>query len=272
MKINFYHPTSALKPFVKLYIEVEFDNHGQRWWIPADLRNQLFIVHRGKPRVETVKEAYYHDYLAVRGCFDQPLAVSFGSEKVQALVIEFTPIGLNQIFGIEGQEVKNAFVPLETLIDEKQFSEFKETISNKTDVGLTVEALNKHLEEKINTAKPLNRAFLDALNLVFQAKGDIKTVELAEKVDVNERTLLRYFKKYTGLSTKEYLNQIRFQEACKVILKSTDSPENKLKTILGFYDQSHMINSFSKYAGTSPGKIDELDAGWVQLLLQKDIY
>lgn len=272
MQINTYRPEAVLEPFIRSYIYIEFENFDQRWWLPADTRNQLFIVFDGAPKVETGGQTYVHDQLALRGAFNQPVAVSFESKATRALVIEFTEIGILHLLGVEGKVIKNAFTPLKNVLDENIYKFFQNLRDQELFDKHIVDNLNRYFSEKKPTVTEGESNFIKALKRIYQTSGGVKIKPLADHVSVSDKTLLRYFKKYTGFSTKEYINIVRFQHACIKLLKRELTPKEKLDSIRGFYDQAHLINDFQKYAGTSPGKLDQLDSGWVNFLLQNNIY
>ncbi len=93
--------------------------------------------------------------------------------------------------------------------------------------------------------------FDHALSLIYQSLGTIKVAQLAAMVGWSSRHLNRLFRLHTGLSTKAFVQIIRFQHACKQLYIA---PENSLNAALelGFFDQSHLIKDYKKRLLSSP--------------------
>lgn len=91
------------------------------------------------------------------------------------------------------------------------------------------------------------------INDIHLANGQISVHELSKKNFTTVRQLERNFKKYIGLSPKEYSNIIRFQNALSMIKNS-----NKGRSLLdiafecGYYDHSHLSNEIKRNTGLSP--------------------
>lgn len=80
--------------------------------------------------------------------------------------------------------------------------------------------------------------------------------ELASNNYISVRQLERQFKKHIGLSPKEYLNIVRFQNAIKLIRKS-----DKRRSLLdiafecGYYDHSHFTSEIKTITGILPSQL-----------------
>lgn len=91
------------------------------------------------------------------------------------------------------------------------------------------------------------------INDIHSTNGQISIYELAKRHFTTVRQLERNFKKFIGLSPKEYSNIIRFQNALRLIKKS-----NQNRSLLdiafecGYYDHSHLNNEFKRNTGLSP--------------------
>lgn len=88
---------------------------------------------------------------------------------------------------------------------------------------------------------------------IHSTNGQISVFELSKRNFTTVRQLERNFKKYIGLSPKEYSNIIRFQNALSIIKNS-----NQNRSLLdiafecGYYDHSHLTNEIKRNTGLSP--------------------
>ncbi len=77
--------------------------------------------------------------------------------------------------------------------------------------------------------------------------------EMAEFCNISENYLRRLFKKYTGLSPKEYIDAARINRASE-LLSSSDMKIMEIAEFLGYQDPYHFIRRFTKLTGCSPGR------------------
>ncbi|MBD2464387.1 AraC family transcriptional regulator [Oscillatoria sp. FACHB-1407] len=64
--------------------------------------------------------------------------------------------------------------------------------------------------------------------------------------------LLRTFRKQVGLPPHEYLNQVRFRQAKKLLVQG--QPIREVAHVTGFADQSHLTRQFKRMIGVTPGQ------------------
>jgi len=101
--------------------------------------------------------------------------------------------------------------------------------------------------------KSKNIQIQSVINDIHSTNGQISICELSKRNFTTVRQLERSFKKFIGLSPKEYSNIIRFQNALSLIKKS-----NQNRSLLdiafecGYYDHSHLTNDFKRNTGLSP--------------------
>lgn len=82
-------------------------------------------------------------------------------------------------------------------------------------------------------------------------KEDLNLDQLADQCGLNKFYLVHSFKKATGTTPINYLNQLRLQEAEK-LLKTTDLPVAEIAQDVGFSSQNGFSQSFRRFKGVSP--------------------
>lgn len=76
--------------------------------------------------------------------------------------------------------------------------------------------------------------------------------ELAKLIQMNPFILVRKFRKSTGLTPHQYLNNLRIIQARKFIHKGLDLKQVAVNC--GFSDQSHLTRKFKSLVGVTPGR------------------
>lgn len=91
---------------------------------------------------------------------------------------------------------------------------------------------------------------------IHSTKGQISIRELSKRNFTTIRQLERNFKRFVGLSPKEYSNIIRFQNAFSMIKKSDENRSFlDIAFECGYYDHSHLTNEIKRNTGLSPSQL-----------------
>jgi two-component system response regulator YesN len=82
-------------------------------------------------------------------------------------------------------------------------------------------------------------------------KTEISLEALADEIKVTPQYLSKLIKDDTGITFKEYINELRIEEAKRQLRQ----PETSIKTVgydVGYNDTSYFIRTFKKYEGITP--------------------
>ena len=122
----------------------------------------------------------------------------------------------------------------------------------------TVSSRKHFLENFISTLFKENLSRQD--RMVFSVaenirvlKGNVDIGELARSNHISIRQLERRFKKHIGLTIKAFSDIIRFTRAKKAISELPDTSLLEIAFDAGFFDHSHMSNTFKRISGANPG-------------------
>jgi transcriptional regulator GlxA family with amidase domain len=97
-----------------------------------------------------------------------------------------------------------------------------------------------------------NEIAKESVELLFQMKGQISVVELAQRLGISKRNLERRFSQEIGLSPKQLAKTIRLQALLKMLNQSQSKSLTELALECGYYDQAHFIKDFKEFTGLSP--------------------
>ena len=109
---------------------------------------------------------------------------------------------------------------------------------------------NQFFPDKLK--KP-NYFLLQVIETIQLHKGQIKVEVLASKHFTTVRQLERGFRQHIGISPKELINLVRYQNAMTAIQKR--KPGRSILSIAidhGYYDHAHLTNEFKRYNGVVP--------------------
>ncbi len=97
-------------------------------------------------------------------------------------------------------------------------------------------------------------AILKVQHWLHAAKNqEIILAEMAELAGLEVRTLLRRFKKATGMTTGEYVQRMRVDRA-KELLQTTKLPFDRIAWDVGYSDASAFRKVFQKIVGLPPNE------------------
>ena len=106
-------------------------------------------------------------------------------------------------------------------------------------------AKDKQLKEQL---------YSDILDYIsWHAGGNLRVSEVAAYFGYNEKYLTTFFKKYSGITLKQYILQTKM-ELAKSALSETTGPISQIAFSLGFSDAHNFSNAFHKVTGLSPSE------------------
>ena len=187
--------------------------------------------------------------------------------RIGMFAIKFQPWALTELFKINMSELTNKVVsndvlPSLALQEIKQIAVCNLTFKEKV---AQMEHWFKHYLFKINYI-PLNNQ--KAVQLIIDHKGALDIKDIRDQLNISERSVERYFKKYVGLPPKFYSRIIRFASIFNMI---TSKPVNwqDVYFLAGYFDQSHFIKNFKEFTGEEPSKYGFDEKNMANFFLKK---
>ena len=117
------------------------------------------------------------------------------------------------------------------------------------------EVANSLLQELARAArpKPDHRNFAYAVNLLRSSHGQISISDLANRADMNPRTLQRHFVDHFGVTPKFFARRLRLNRAALMADNRLEVFWADIAAASGFHDQAHLINEYQSLIGLTPG-------------------
>jgi AraC-like DNA-binding protein len=95
---------------------------------------------------------------------------------------------------------------------------------------------------------------------MLRYREEINLEEIAGIVHMAPASVCRFFKSNTGLTIFEYLNKIKIDYACKLLL-NTDLNVVDISYDCGFNNLSHFNKQFRRFIGKTPTQFRNLREG-----------
>ena len=160
--------------------------------------------------------------------------------------------GTTPFFSHPISELKNSFAEIDDIWDLKS-SEIIHRI--QYDCKTTEERIdlwNRHFLSQIDKTHGEDPCLSAAIDLIESNKGSINIDYLAGSVGLSSRQLERNFKQRIGMTPKQLCRNLRFKHVFNHLLNFPIESWAAIALACGYYDQSHMINEFKQYTGSSP--------------------
>lgn len=122
-----------------------------------------------------------------------------------------------------------------------------------TEIIVKVESKLLNVLKKNNLKR--NCLIQASMHYMFGSKGIVSIRSLSEKLCYSERHIRRMFQSELGVSPKEILNIIRFQNILHELKIDSSPCFTEIAMKYGYYDQSHFCKNFKGLYGVSPSEI-----------------
>lgn len=253
MKFEFAIPSSTLQPYIKQYWAIENvldKEHEQR--IIATGLPELTFYFGNRP---TSKQRNIEGNILLNGQQNNHYDLLI-KDRLSMFSVTFQPNGLSHFLKMPISELQNQTVSVENLgkifmphLEEQLF----EAITFKERIGL-IEAFFIGLLKK-STISVDHKRMKQSIELISKGKTNIEI--LASNVCLSRKQFERIFLAHIGISPKQFLKIVRFQNAIFIKQNSKTKSLTDLAYEAAYYDQSHFINETKELTGHSPKKLFE---------------
>lgn len=185
--------------------------------------------------------------------------------QLDLLITDISMSGENGLQLIERLRNKGFSVPCIVLTGYSDFEYAKKSISlgvvnyllKPVDVQELKETMEHLFLKKIYTDRVHICASLskEVLFIKKEIETNFKTFnmnEIAEKIGLSKEYLYRIYKKETGMAVKDYLLEVRMNNACKYLSECGTYKIYEVCEMIGYDDQIHFSKIFKKKFGITP--------------------
>lgn len=236
--------------------EIYFLNQGEREFVCAG-RN--ITLHEGEVFLARPDVLHY----------------AYGEEKHQKFGVEFTEKYISRyLTAISRTQYLSVFEKNHIVLDKKEADEFRRVYGDTLEsfqrkpreeelcfAGILVMLgiLKKALLRQENTQDAVEGTIPEipenlriVLTYIRTHYAGIRSLEMiAQECYVNKYYLSRSFRKYMGMTVMEYINILRLEQACELLVK-TELGVGEIAENCGYVNRSHFSTLFRKNMGESP--------------------
>lgn len=173
--------------------------------------------------------------------------------------VRFMPSQTAALFGKSGIELRDQAFPAGDCLKNLNVQPIWKTLKEKEDVFIEFDKVFNHFIS--NTSVKQNYAVLNAVQRIMDCDGNTSLGELTEASPMSKRHLQRQFKKWVGLTIKEFCRVRRIRSTVIQMMISGQRKPGFIHSN-GFYDRAHFNHEFSLIIRQTPSQyqayIDEI--------------
>lgn len=189
-------------------------------------------------------------YLALAGVTGiQSTAKTYSYEpRTGSLLVRFTPGGA-ACLGVPVAELTGRSVALDAILPRARIAQVHEEIAGASDAAARIAVVQRWLAELPYEDDPL---VTGATRLLANAHDESSVSAVAAALGVSARQFERRFASRTGVTPKRFATLRRFEHA---VAQAAIAPSLTAAALdAGYYDQSHFIRDFRRFAGSAPSQ------------------
>jgi AraC-like DNA-binding protein len=183
------------------------------------------------------------------------------------LGIRFKPGGIRAFTRIPVSEFLNSMVPADLVLGNHTHV-WEALLSEEKDDLSRILTLNRLLRN-VRQDPPAEWAVLQAaLGLIRGNTEEPSTLALCQQSGWYYKKMERAFLQSIGYTPKYFHRVVRFNKAVRLMNDRRDESLTGIAYSCGYYDQSHFIRDFHRFAGTSPGRFTSEENAIAELLIR----
>jgi AraC-like DNA-binding protein len=178
--------------------------------------------------------------------------------KIGMISVRFSAQGAYHFFGMPMKEIANGIVDLK-LVWNNLAKEIEDRIVTCNNTNQRNQIIQHYLLIQLSKNGKTDTTLEHSLSLIYSTGGQIRADEIATKIGMSNRQLVRKFNDSIGLSPKEFSRIIKFIGSLNYLKSNREGNLAEAAYSCGYYDQAHFIHDFKEYSGLTPSQFLTLD-------------
>lgn len=221
-----------------------------------DCTTNLVIDFKDKPKYiydnNSLEIKQQCDLAWFSGMHTRFLTISSGDNS-EMMVITFKPGYCFPFINRPLSEFLNTVVPASELFGDAIFDLRKDLLQIESPKS-KIEFVTTWLESFISTTNFSEAIIQQFVSEIQNAPDLVNLNTIAKRSGYSQKQFIHLFKKFVGLTPKQFHKIVRFNEILNAIHNKTDIDWIRIAVGCGYYDQSHFIKDFQEFSGLNPEK------------------
>lgn len=252
-----YQPSLLLQPFIKTFRIIESDNGMVNKLLPDTALVMAFRI-KGEITYTDHEKPQHLPFSVVTGIRKSSRMVDYSKNTATLLVI-FKEGGAAAFFKAPLHELSNTTLSLDELIPRTTIQLVEEQLQEARNDRQRIAIVETFLLSELKQL-PEDGIVQKAIQLILQAKGDIRIKNLVAALPVSRDPFEKRFRRITGTSPKQFSQIVRFRSLIEMY--SGDNSLTDMAYTAGYFDQAHFIKDFKAFTGQTPHDFFKLSVWW----------
>src|SRR5215813_10535805 len=164
--------------------------------------------------------------------------------------VHFKAGGAFPFLGIEASELTNAHASLADLWGSPAI-ELRERLCTAATLEQRFRIMEDALRARLHDVTTRQQQVKIALNMFAMGGIEALVRSVSRELALSQRRFIQMFRTQVGLSPKVFCRIQRFQHA-RILAEKFEADWSELAMRCGYFDQSHLINDFKEFSGSTP--------------------
>jgi len=169
------------------------------------------------------------------------------------LGVQFHSHGAYRLLRLAQHELSGQVIELEALLGDQVLGLRQRLLETLSPMARFV-LLERWLLRLLDRGAQVHPAVVEASRRIAGTHGQIALPALSRHTGFSREHLIRRFREQVGLTPKAYSNIVRFNRALE-LARAPASSWAEIAHACGYYDQSHLVRDFQRFAGRAPGTL-----------------
>lgn len=251
MSLKTYTPPFPLSESIAMMWHWEHyaPSHPQERILPIGLEEITFNLSDDVFCVHKASGYQYHRAMFV-GCHSEHFVIDT-SQPTTLFSVLFKPGGAKHFFDVSLKEHHNQIIDLKDVGGYSVESLYVQLMT-ATYAHERFQIMEQYLLQQRHDKVERHSAIAHAMDVFAVAPPNYKIAQVGKDIALSPPHFIQLFRDDIGITPKLFSRLQRFHRALDMIASQAVDSWADITYQCGFYDQSHMINEFQKFAGISP--------------------
>ncbi len=198
-----------------------------------------------------VKEVFKKGWIS--GARTSMISIDAGGSDHSMMVIRITKGASYLIFGLPMNEITDRVLEADVILG-NGFLSFREALVHTSSPAEKVKLAETYVMALSKNQFEVPPVVSYTLSCLSKSPISASIETLVSRSGYSHKHFISQFRKYTGMSPKEYAKITRFQTVLHDIETRGKIDWSRIALECGYYDQAHFIKEFKLFSGISPEK------------------